>query len=158
MQNKMQNHQLIKKDIQNLLASAQVGHLGMVNIQNNPYVIPIHFVYFNDAVYFHGLDKGEKIDNIKNHSEVCMEISEMEALILPENEKDVCHVNTAYKSAIVYGNATLIDDFNEKREALTKIIEKYTPQLNSQNILENRINATIVIKLSIKNMTGKYYK
>ena len=156
MQNRMKTHQLEETEINSLLAAESVGRLATVNADGTPYITPVHYVYFNQKIYIHGLIRGQKMDNITANPNVCFEIDQFEKLIFPE-DKSPCDVNTQYKSVIITGNARIVEDEKLKADALNLIVEKYTPNL-SGTPFGNSIKATGVIEITIKEMTGKYYR
>ncbi len=65
MQGRMKSHQLTERQIESLLLEEQVGRLATINANGFPYITPVHFIYFNKKIHIHGLNKGQKIDNIK---------------------------------------------------------------------------------------------
>ena len=156
MQNRMKTHQLEKNEIDSLLAAEHVGRLATVSADGTPYITPVHYVYFNQKIYIHGLIRGQKIDNITANPNVCFEIDHFEKYIMPE-EKSPCDVNTQYRSVIITGAARLVEDEKLKADVLDLIVEKYTPSLSGAPF-GNSIKATGVIEITIKEMTGKYYK
>jgi len=156
MQNRMKTHQLEETEINSLLAAESVGRLATVNADGTPYITPVHYVYFNQKIYIHGLIRGQKTDNIAANPNVCFEIDQFEKLIFPEDESP-CDVNTQYKSVIITGNAKIVEDEKLKADALNLIVEKYTPNL-SELPFGNSIKATNVIEIEVKEMTGKYYQ
>ena len=157
MQHRMKTHPLTKEKIDNLLLSTSIGSLATLNNDGSPYVTPVHFLYFNEARYIHGLPKGQKIDNTVADSRVSMTVYEMESLLLDPNEEP-CETNTKYESVIVSGKATLVDDKEHKKEVLAEIVKKYTPHLTQKEIPDNMVKSTAVIKIEMQNVTGKYYE
>ena len=156
MQNRMKTHQLGETEINSLLATESVGRLATVNADGTPYITPVHYVYFNQKIYIHGLIRGQKMDNIAANPNICFEIDQFEKLIFPEDESP-CDVNTQYKSVIITGNARIVEDEKLKTDALNLIVEKYTPNL-SGTPFGNSIKATSVIEIEVKETTGKYYR
>lgn len=150
----MKKYQISFLEIEEILKEQKVGRLATLNLNGYPYVTPVHFVYENNCIYIHGLSKGQKIDNIKNNSNVCFEIEEMLGLILDEKP---CDVNTAYKSVIILGNAKLVEG-EKKVEALNAVVSKYTPHLANIPFPENMLKATSVIEIEIVEATGKRYE
>ena len=155
MQGRMKEHPLTTEEINALLDKAKVGHLGSLNADGTPYVTPVHFYYNDNTFYIHGLNQGQKIDNILRTPNVCFEVSEMLGLILDDA---ACDVNTSYNSVIAQGCATLVEDTDEKTDALQNIVGKYTPQLKGQVFPDKMLKATGVIKVTAKEITGKYYR
>lgn len=157
MQHRMKTHPLTTEKIDNLLSSTSTGSLATLNSDGSPYVTPVHFLHHNDAIYIHGLPKGQKIDNIRADSRVSMTVYEMDSLLLDLNEKP-CDTNTKYESVIVSGKAILVDDQELKKEVLAGIVKKYTPHLTQKELPDNMVRGTAVIKIEMQNVTGKYYE
>ena len=155
MQARMKEHQLSEAEINELLSTAKVGHIGTINPEGFPYVLPVHFVYANKKFYIHGLNKGEKIDNLTKNSKVCFEVADMIGLIMNDA---ACDVNTEYKSVVALGNATLVEDDTKKKEILSLIVGKYTPTLTGQEFPPEMMIATGIIEISVTKLTGKYYQ
>ena len=152
----MKTHQLDEEQITAILAKAQVGHIATINKENGyPYVVPVHFVYFDGKIYIHGLVKGQKVSNILANEKVCFETYFMKGLILDEKPWDV---NTEYESVVIMGKASIIKDPDLKLTALHKIVEKYTPNLSGIEFPDNVIRGTGVIEITVEECTGKYYK
>lgn len=87
---------------------------------------------------------------------VCFNVYEMRGLLIDGEEKP-CDTNTAYASVVIQGTAQLVEDMNEKKAALSAVIQKYTPHLGEKEIPSNMLKGTAVIKVSVCEMTGKYY-
>lgn len=153
----MKLHTMPVEEVERLLAKGQVGRIASIDPQGYPYIVPVHFVYFNEKIYFHGLPKGQKLDNISQNPKVGFEVDEMLSL-MSEGIEEPCDVNTEYNSIIISGTAEPVSDIEYKKEVLHKIVEKYTPHLSEKDIPENMIRGTAVIEITINECTGKYYK
>lgn len=156
MQHRMKTHPLTEEQINRLLQRAQTGSLATLNPDGTPYITPIHFVYFDDAIFVHGLPKGQKLDNLAHDSRVGFSVYEMDKLLLDPNEQP-CDTNTKYESVIISGTANLVDDIEKKRNVLKRIVEKYTPHLVKKEIPDNMVRGTAVIRIDVTDMSGKYY-
>ncbi|MHB7981024.1 pyridoxamine 5'-phosphate oxidase family protein [Clostridium sporogenes] len=157
MQYRMKTHPLSEEGLNDLLSRVQTGSLATLNADGTPYNTPVHFVHINECIYVHGLPKGQKIDNIIRDSKVGFTVYDMQELLLDANGKP-CDTNTKYESAIATGSAALVEDMGEKKMVLQKIVEKYTPHLMDAPLPENMVRGTAVIRISIAELTGKYYE
>jgi len=151
----MKNHQLSNEQIEEILKRAPVGNVATINEDGFPYVLPMHFAYYEDKIYLHGLPKGKKIDNILANEKVSFGIYHMKELIL---DKEPCDTNTVYESVVIIGTAKLVKDPLLKEVALNIIVEKYTPNFTGSKLPDNMIHGTAVIEISIIKCSGKYYK
>jgi|LSQX01.1.fsa_nt_gb hypothetical protein len=50
----------------------------------------------------------------------------------------------------------MVKDVGEKRAVLERIVNKYTPNLTNK-ISDNMINSTVVLRIQVKEISGKYY-
>lgn len=156
MQGRMKQHQLTDREVNEVLANAQVGRIATHNEDGYPYIVPVHYVMHQGRIYIHGLIKGQKISNLLRNNKVCFEVDEM-GEIIPDTE-NVCDTNTAFRSVIALGTAQMIEDKALKEDILHLVVGKYTPQLSHLNFPENMLKATGIIEISIAEITGKYYK
>jgi len=158
MQHRMKTHQLTEKQIEELLLRTPTGSLATVNPDGTPYVTPVHFVLMNKLVYFHGLPKGQKIENIKANPNVSMMIYEAESSLLLDPDGKPCDTNTKYQSVVFSGTAAILDDRQQKREILSAIVKKYTPGLEGTELPDNMVKGTAVVQIMIRGLSGKYYE
>lgn len=156
MQGRMLNHQMKTEDIGRLLNRAKVGTLATVNSDGTPYITPVHFVFKNGAVCFHGLSAGQKISNLKANSHVCFNVYEMDKLLFDPDENP-CDTNTKYESITIQGEANFVEDLDKKREILWAIVGKYTPKLTGREFPQNMLKGTAVLKIIPQQITGKYF-
>ena len=144
------------KAAKELLHDVEVGGFATINSDNTPYVVPVHFVLSDNKIYLHGATSGQKIDNIKLNSKASLMVYRMHEIVTNKDSVP-CNVNTKYESAIVDGSAKIIDDEIEKIFALSKIISKYTPQLDASKLSSDMVKDVAVIAIEIEKITGKYY-
>ena len=157
MRHRTKTHLLTQEEVEKLFIRAEVGHIGSFGKDGYPYIVPMHFVWHNQKIYLHGLPKGEKIDNIKLNPNVCFEIDEMISLLY-DGVENPCDVNTEFNSVIVEGKASLVSEFDEKYQALSQIVAKFTPHFVGKELPEKMIKGTAVIRIDILNCVGRYYK
>lgn len=156
MQNRMKTHPLTGEQINRLLEHAATGTLATLNPDGTPYCTPIHFVHCDGTICFHGLPRGQKLDNIIRDPRVGFTAYEMAGLLFDPDGKP-CDTNTEYESVILSGSAGFVENNGEKKEILKKIVQKYTPQLAGCEFPDNMVKGTAVIRITITEITGKYY-
>ena len=108
--------------IKAIIEKARVCRLGMVN-GNKPYIVPLCFGYSDNALYFHGSLKGKKIDLLHENPNVCFEFDLLTETIESENP---CDWSMKYQSVIGFGKAVFIKELDEKRNAISIIIKRYS--------------------------------
>lgn len=153
----MKAYQLNQDEIKALLNRTMTGVLSTINQDGTPYSIPVHFAVLNERIYIYGMPNGKKIDNIKNNPNVCFIVYEMNKLVFSD-EKNPCTTNTEYISVVMQGTAMILDNYDEKKEALNAIVAKYTPQLVNEKLPSNTVNHTTVLQIAIEMLSGKHHK
>ncbi len=121
-----------------------------INDINAPYIIPLNFVHYNNSLYIHCANEGYKLDLIDKNPHVSFSMV-CDVEVLPDIS------TTAYKSICGSGFAKLIDNNEEKQEALRLIAHKYKancPMPTPQKVFEQ----TAVIHITIEQLTGKERK
>ena len=96
-----------------IIAKAKYVTLSMVTPEGEPYCVAISHGYDREknCLYFHTGFQGKKIDAIKVHPRVCAFVLDVEGYV-----KTRCHHE--YRSVICYGTIHVIEDREEKLEAL----------------------------------------
>lgn len=138
-----------ESEIKAVIEKANVCRLGMVN-GDKPYVVPLCFGYHDNALYFHGTLKGQKLDIIRKNSNVCFEFDLVVDIL---ESADACDWSIKYQSVVGFGKAEFIEDADEKVQALNIIMAQYSDR--EFKFPENMLKATAVFKVVIESMTGK---
>ena len=141
-----------KEEIEAIIRSANVCHLGLID-GDMPYIVPLCFGYRDDTLYFHTSPKSRKLDLIRKHPRVCFEMDILSDTVPAEAP---CDWNLHYRSVIGFGTASVIDDKEAKRSALSVIMDQYTQ--GPYHFPDNKLEITAVIKVAVEHMTGRRSK
>ena len=142
-----------KTQIDEILARAPVGRLGTIGRDGYPVVKPLNFVYMGACIYFHSAGAGEKIEDLRRDNRVCFEVDV--PLRYVKATGDPCTAKYLYRSVILKGRVTFIEDPNEKRATLNALMEKYQPEGGYGDSPEGKLALTAVLRIDIEDMTGK---
>jgi hypothetical protein len=119
-----------KEKIKEFLNQEHVGRIASIDKNGFPQIIPMNFVFLNDAIYMHSHTKGEKLDNIKKNQKVGFEV-DRELEFLPsyfEDPNDASLADTLYISVVIKGTGKIVEDKKEKTLALNGLMKKYQPE------------------------------
>ena len=149
-----------KEKIVNFLNEEKTGRIGSIDEKGYPQIIPMNFVFTNNAIYMHSHIRGEKLDNIKRDSKVGFEVDK-NLEFLPSyffDPEDASLADTLYISVIIKGEASMINENKEKVLALNALMKKYQPEGKYSPMKEDMevLDAVAVIKIVPKEMNGKY--
>ena len=115
---------------------------------NDPYAVPINYVYDGEHIYLHSAKQGHKIDALKRNPKMSLCVV-AQGDIVPEE------FTTYFRSAIVFGKAKFVENEEEKIEALRKLSDKYSPGIDPTDEIAKFLKAVEIIEIAIDTMTGK---
>ncbi|MGQ9508068.1 MAG: pyridoxamine 5'-phosphate oxidase family protein [Thermodesulfobacteriota bacterium] len=143
----------VKETVDSLLKRSFVGRIATINRDGFPVIKPLHFLYEGEKIYFHSSKKGEKIEDIRRGSPLCFEVDQFFAY--RATQESPCKAHSYYRSVIIKGKGSLIKDKEKKRKILKAMMEKYQPEGGYGEISEDMLNQTVVIEMSVQEITGK---
>ena len=146
--------------IKEFLNEEHVGRISSIDKNGFPQIIPMNFVFLNDAIYMHSHVKGEKLENISNNNKVGFE-ADRELEFLPsyfEDPNDASLADTLYISVVIKGIGSFVTDRDEKTLALNGLMEKYQPEGQYTPLTSDMrvLDAVTVIKVTPNSLHGKY--
>ena len=149
-----------KERIIEFLSSQQTGRISSIDENGFPQIIPMNFVFINDAVYIHSHIRGEKLDNVRRNKKVGFEVDKS-LEFLPSyfsDPTDASLADTLYISVVIKGNASIVSDKEEKTNALNGLMKKYQPEGGYESIKPDMdvLKEVEVIKIIPESLRGKY--
>jgi uncharacterized protein len=151
----MKNRKItFKPEMEAIIGKCQSCCIAMVDPEGKPYVIPMNFGYQDDVIYFHGAQKGKKVDVLRNNPDVCVVFSTDHELRYV-NEEVACSWSMRYRSVIVYGKAEFVEDPDEKVRCLNIIMANYSDRKFEYN--DPAIREVMVFKVKAERMDGRVY-
>lgn len=149
-----------KEKIKEFLDKEHVGRIATIDQNGYPQVIPMNFVFLNDAIYMHSHTKGEKLENVTRNDKVGFEV-DRELEFLPsyfEDPKDASLADTLYISVVIKGKGKIVNDKQEKTNALNGLMKKYQPEGRYEPISSDMhvLDEVAIIKVIPDSMHGKY--
>jgi nitroimidazol reductase NimA-like FMN-containing flavoprotein (pyridoxamine 5'-phosphate oxidase superfamily) len=140
--------------IADLLNSAPVGRLGTVGRDGWPMVKPLNFAYHEGRIYFHCAREGEKLDDIRRESRVCFE-ADLPIAYVKGGPDSACQATYLYRSVIVRGRATIVEERGERLLALDALMRKYQPQGGYGSYPEEKLELTCIVRVEVEDLSGK---
>lgn len=137
---------LNKREIIDLLEHQLIGRLGC-HADGETYVVPVNYVYRNNAIYAH-TGNGKKLDMMRSNPKVCFQVDEIQDIF-------------QWKSVIVWGTFQELTG-EDRQQAMQGIIQRIMPladngsQRPSHAIPEEQQNNIIVFKIQIIEGTGRF--
>jgi len=149
-----------KEKIKEFLDKEHVGRIATIDQNGYPQIIPMNFVFLNDAIYMHSHTKGEKLENVTRNDKVGFEV-DRELEFLPsyfEDPKDASLADTLYISVVIKGKGKIVNDKQEKTNALNGLMKKYQPEGRYEPISPEMqvLDEVAIIKVTPDMIRGKY--
>ena len=142
------------EQITKILDTAKVLHLGLA-VDNEPYVVPMNYGYRLEegklSLYLHCAVKGKKLDIIRTNPRVFFS---MECGLSPFEGEKPCQYGLSYSSLMGRGTASLLEEPEEKMEAMTVLMKTQTGKDFSFN--ERLVSIVTVIRIDVEEYTAKH--
>lgn len=134
-----------------LIDGCKYASLATAGKDGYPYIVPLNVAREGKVLYFHCAAQGEKIENLKDNSRVCL-CCVKDDVRFPERE-----FTTHYQSAVVRGTARQVTGGGEKIRALELLCKKHTPahMENFGEEVKKHLHRTAVWRIEAENITGK---
>jgi nitroimidazol reductase NimA-like FMN-containing flavoprotein (pyridoxamine 5'-phosphate oxidase superfamily) len=143
--------------INQILDEGFICHVGFA-VDGQPFVIPTGFARVADRLFIHGSQASRMLRTLSSGIEVCVTVTLIDALVLA---RSAFHHSMNYRSVVVFGRATLVDDRDEKLAALRALSEHMIPgrwdevrRPNEQELTATTVLALPLVEASAKVRTG----
>lgn len=132
---------LSEEEARSLIAGGKMGRLGCV-ANGEPYVVPINYVFEDGAIYSHSLP-GRKIDAMRTHSRVCLQVDQIEN-------------DLKWRSVIAFGNFEEIRVPSDRRSILHKLMVRFPLLTPVESVIARDASApdAIVFRIIVDRVTG----
>ena len=140
--------------ILHILDTGKVLHLGLA-VNNEPYVVPMNYGYCLEngklVLYLHSAVRGKKLDMIRANPRVFFEI---DCDLMPFEGRVPCQHGLVYSSLMGRGTAVLVDDVEEKKQAMSILMKTQT---GKDFTFEDRLVTIVsVIRIDVEEYTAKH--
>lgn len=136
-----------------ILDEALVCHVGFV-VDGKPFVIPTLHARVGDELVIHGSAASRMMRGLAEGIEVCITVALLDGLVLA---RSAFHHSVNYRSVVIFGKARLVDDPDEKMNALKAFTNHVEPGrwelVREPNELE--MKATTVLAIPIDEASAK---
>jgi nitroimidazol reductase NimA-like FMN-containing flavoprotein (pyridoxamine 5'-phosphate oxidase superfamily) len=142
-----------RETINAILDEAFICHLGFV-VEGQPYVIPTAFARIDNDLYIHGSAASRMLRNLATGIDVCVTVTLVDGLVLA---RSAFHHSINYRSVVVLGKATLVEEAAEKNDVLKAVVEHIVSGRweDVRWPTELELKATSVLKLPIDEASAK---
>ena len=137
-----------------ILDKSKVVHLAMC-VNDEPYVVPMNYGYTMEegklTLYLHCATKGKKLDMLQANPKVFFE---MDCDRMPFEGDKPCQYGLVYSSVMGRGTARIIEDVEEKKQAMSILMKTQTGKDFSFD--EKLVSIVSVIRIDAAEYTAKH--
>ena len=142
-----------RESVYGILDEGFICHVGFV-VDGKPVVIPTGYARVDDRLYIHGSQASRMLRTLSQGIDVCVTITLVDGLVLA---RSAFHHSINYRSVVVFGTATLVEDADEKNSALFAFSEHVIPGRwnEAREPTSEELTMTSVLALELTEASAK---
>lgn len=142
-----------REAVYRILDEGFICHVGF-SLDGQPFVIPTSYGRKDANLYIHGSAASRMLRQMKEGVAVCVTVTLLDGLVLA---RSVFNHSMNYRSVVILGKATLVDDAEEKLTALRLLSEHILPGRwdDARQPNERELKATSVLRVPIEEFSAK---
>ncbi len=142
--------QLSREECESILDRCTSGVLALTGDGGYPYAVPLSYVYADGAIIFHSAVEGHKVDAIRrdNRCSFC---------VIEQDEIKPAEFTTYFRSVIAFGHISILENADEKVQALRLLGRRYSPndEPGLQHEIDKSLDHVLLLRLDIEHLSGK---
>jgi len=142
-----------RAEMHRILDEALICHVGFMS-GTTPVVIPTAYGRDGDTLLLHGSAAGRMLRTVAGGVDVCVTVTLVDGLVLA---RSAFHHSVNYRSVVVFGRASVVDDLEGKVAALRAITEHIVPARwpDVREPLPRELKGTLVLALPLEEASVK---
>jgi nitroimidazol reductase NimA-like FMN-containing flavoprotein (pyridoxamine 5'-phosphate oxidase superfamily) len=142
-----------RETIDAILDEGMVCHVAFV-VDGHPLVIPTAYARLDDQLIVHGAASGRMMRTLASGAEVCITVTLLDGLVLA---RSAFHHSMNYRSVMIFGRGTPIEEPEAKRRALDAIVEHLVPGRteDARGASDPEMEVTSVVAFSLDEASAK---
>lgn len=142
-----------RETVYGILDEGFICHVGFAP-EGQPVVIPTGYARAGDKLYIHGSQASRMLRTLSGGVEVCVTVTIIDGLVLA---RSAFHHSMNYRSVVIFGRATLVEDREEKMAALLALSEHFVRGrwADVREPTEQEMKQTTVLSLPLVEASAK---
>ncbi|HEX5709008.1 MAG TPA: pyridoxamine 5'-phosphate oxidase family protein, partial [Pyrinomonadaceae bacterium] len=142
-----------RAQVYEILDAGFVCHVGFV-ANGHPFVIPTAYARIGDELFIHGARESRMMQALGAGGDVCVTVTHLDGLVLA---RSAAHHSLNYRSAVVFGRASVITDARAKLAALRAFTEHIVPGRwdEARRPSREELEETTVLSLPLAEASAK---
>ncbi len=136
-----------------ILDEGLVCHMAFV-VDGQPFVLPTAYARIGDHLYLHGSPSNRMLRAGRDGLGLCVTVTLLDGVVLA---RSAFHHSMNYRSVMLLGAATEVDDLEEKRAAFHALVEHVVPgrYAGVRAPTDDELKGTLVLRLPISEGSAK---
>jgi nitroimidazol reductase NimA-like FMN-containing flavoprotein (pyridoxamine 5'-phosphate oxidase superfamily) len=136
-----------------ILDEALICHVGFES-DHGPVVLPTMHARVDDTLFLHGAVGNAMLKTLAGGAPVCVTVTLLDGLVLA---RSAFHHSMNYRSVVVFGTATAVEEAQSKRVALEALIERIHPGRwdEARQPTDAELRSTLVIAVPLTEASAK---
>lgn len=142
--------QLSREECERILGRCTSGVLALTGDGGYPYAVPLSYVYAGGAIIFHSAVQGHKVDAIRRDGRCSF-------CVIEQDEIRPAEFTTYFRSVIAFGRIRILEEADEKVQALRLLGRRYSPddEPGLQHEIDKSLDHVLLLRLDIDHLSGK---
>ena len=142
-----------RETVYGILDEGFICHVGFAP-EGQPVVIPTGYARVDDELYIHGSQASRMLRTLSSGVDACVTVTIVDGLVLA---RSAFHHSMNYRSVVVFGRATLVEDPEEKSAALLALSEHIVRGrwADVRQPTEQELKLTTVLRLPLEEASAK---
>lgn len=142
-----------RKLVYGILDEGLFCHVGFA-VDSRPFVIPTGYARVEDQLYVHGSQASRMLRTLAGGIDVCVTVTLLDGLVLA---RSAFHHSMNYRSVVIFGRATVVEEEQAKLAALFAFSEHVIPGRWNEvrEPTEQELRATTVLSLGLAEVSAK---
>ena len=142
-----------RESINQILDEGFICHVGFA-VDGQPYVIPTGYARAGDRLFIHGSQASRMLRTLGQGIDVCLTVTLIDGLVLA---RSAFHHSMNYRSVVVFGRATVVDEREERLSALRALSDHMIPGRwdDVRKPSERELQLTTVLSLPLDEASAK---
>jgi nitroimidazol reductase NimA-like FMN-containing flavoprotein (pyridoxamine 5'-phosphate oxidase superfamily) len=142
-----------RETVYGILDEGFICHVGFA-VEGRPVVIPTGYARVGDKLYIHGSQASRMLRTLAAGVDVCVTVTLVDGLVLA---RSAFHHSMNYRSVVVFGRATVVEDKDEKLAALFSFSEQVVQGRwnDVREPTEQELKVTTVLSLPLVEASAK---
>jgi nitroimidazol reductase NimA-like FMN-containing flavoprotein (pyridoxamine 5'-phosphate oxidase superfamily) len=142
-----------RETVYGILDEGFICHVGFAP-EGRPVVIPTGYARVDDKLYIHGSQASRMLRTLSEGVDVCVTVTLIDGLVLA---RSAFHHSMNYRSVVIFGRATLVEEREEKLAALLALSEHIVRGrwAEVREPTEQEMRQTTVLSLPLVEVSAK---